>query len=153
MPATETAWAEPSDVELYTGATATEAELAQAQVLVELFAGTTIIASNSGNISGTNERHLMLAVCYQTAWMQVHPDVYTSVDADSYSGDGASFQPSHVNAHLLAPLAKRHLDRLTWSRRPLRARPRFGTWDDQAQPLSGGRDSAAADDDANWAPM
>lgn len=142
------AWATTGDVELYTGSMVDDGELARAQDLIELFAGTTFLAND--NISDTNLRRLNRAVCYQAAWMQAHPDVYTNVDVDNASDGSTSYTPSHVNAALLAPLAKRHLDRLTWRLKPLRVRRRYGQYDYQNQ---GPRDSAVADDNRLWDPM
>src|SRR4051812_34355252 len=112
MGITDEAWAEPSDVKRWTGYEVDADEVMRAQDLIELFAGATIEASNAGNISQANLRRLNRAVSYQAAWMTAHPDLFTNVDVDNISQDGSSHTPSHVNAALLAPLAKRHLDRL-----------------------------------------
>jgi hypothetical protein len=143
-----TDWATTDDVDTYTGATATDAEVTRAQAIVELFAGTTTDASDQGLISSRNLRLLKMAVAYQTAWMQLHPDVFTNVDIDSGGQDGVSYTNAHANAALLAPLAKRCVDRLTWRLAPLRVRrPRRRATD------TGNRDSAAHDDDRTWAPL
>ena len=92
MPATEDAWAEPSDADLYTGIQVTDAEIIRAQVIVELFAGTTVDASNAGSVSPRNLRHLTLAVAYQAAWMTSQPGLFINLDMDSLNQDGASQQ-------------------------------------------------------------
>lgn len=142
------AWATIADVLLYTGQTVTEAKLLQAQDIIELFSGTTFLATD--NLSPTNLRRLNRAVAYQAGWMVLHPDVFTNVDVDSVSQDGASYTPSHDNAALLAPLAKRHLARLTWVLKPLRVRRRYGQYDYEAR---GPRDSAVYDDNRVWTPI
>jgi hypothetical protein len=141
------AWATIDEVEDLTGASVSDTELLQAQDIIELFSGTTIFAAE---ISQTNLRRLNRAVCYQAAWMQAHPDVYTNVDVDNASDGSTTYTPAHANAALLAPLAKRHLDRLTWRLKPLRVRRRYGQYEYQN---SGPRDSAVADDNRLWAPM
>lgn len=141
------AWASTDDVLTYTGVEVTEDEVLRAQDIIELFAGTTIFASL---ISQTNLRRLNRAVSYQAAWMQDHPDVFTNIDADSTSLGRGGYTPSHANAALLAPLAKRHLDRLSWRQAPLRLRRRYGQYDYQNM---GSRDSAVADDNRPWDPM
>ena len=145
------AWADADDVETYTGIAAagiSNALLIRAQDIIELFAGTTFLATD--NLSATNLRRLSRAVAYQAGWMTLHPDVYTNVDVDSVSQDGGSYTPSHANAALLAPLAKRHLDRLTWVQTPLRVRRRYNQYDYEGQ---GPRDSAVYDDNRVWIPM
>jgi hypothetical protein len=142
------AWADSDDVLTYTGATVTDDEILRAQDIIELFAGATYAAT--GNMTQTNLRRLNRAVCYQAAWAQVHPDIYTNVDVSSASHGVGGYVPDHVNAALLAPLAKRHLDRLTWRLRPLRVRRRYNQYDYQNE---GSRDSAVADENRLWRPM
>ena len=116
------AWATVDDVDDFTGVTVTEAVLLRAQDIVELFSGTTYLATE--NISATNLRYLSRAVAYQAGWMSEHPDLYTHMDADSISQDGASMTPGNENASLLAPLATRYLRRLSWKTRPWQIRRR-----------------------------
>lgn len=143
----ELAWATPADVKTYTGLTATEAEIMQAHLLIELFAGTTIEASNVGNVSSRNRRYLRMAVAYQTAWMQEHPDIFTAMDVTSVEGA----QLRSDNAGFLAPLADRCLNRLSWRLRPWRVRR--GVTAMVPPPDFGSRESAAADDDKYWSPL
>lgn len=143
-----TDWATPAEVLSITKADVTEDEVTAAQFIVELFAHTTTTASDAGNISTTNLRLLRMAVAYQATWMQAHPDVFTNVDLDSISQDGVAGTYQHVNAALLAPLAKRCVDRLSWRRASLRVSRGPGRVDDR-----GTRDSAAADDNQYWTPM
>ncbi|WP_213451589.1 hypothetical protein [Rhizomonospora bruguierae] len=139
-----TEWATPSDVLSIAKATVTEDDVTSARFIVELFAHTTTEASDAGNISSGNLRLLRMAVAYQAAWMQAHPDVLTNVDVDSFSQDGQSAVHAHANAALLAPLAKRCIDRLSWRRESIRTTTRR---------RPGDRDSAAADDNQPWRPM
>jgi len=145
-------WATVQDVATYTGATATDPQIAQAQAMVELFADTTEDASDAGLISTKNLRLLRMAVSYQAAWMQVHPDLFTHHDAQSVQQDSVAYTPPHANASLLAPLAKRCIDRLSWRRtRSLRVGP-----------MAGGRriprrmnttDAVLDDHDPRWVPL
>lgn len=114
-------WATTGDVPFYTGLTATEAQVAQAQAVIELFADTTEDASDAGNISTKNLRLLKQAVAYQAGWITQHPDAFTNMDTSSVSQDQVSATWLHANAGILAPLAKRCIDRLSWRRmRPQR---------------------------------
>lgn len=118
-----TDWATAGDVAIYTGVTVTSAQVAQAQAVVEIFADTTTSASDAGNISGKNLRLLKQATAYQAAWISQHPDAFTNMDVTSVSQDQVSATFLHANANILAPLAKRCIDRLSWRRmRPLRSR-------------------------------
>lgn len=142
------AWADPDDVLLWTKETVTDDDCLRAQDVVELFAGTTFLATD--NISPGNLRRLNRAVAYQAGWMSEHPDLYTHTDADSVSSDGATVTKAHENADLLAPFARRHISRLTWMTAPLRVRRRYGQ--DQYTDL-GNRDSATRDDAFIWNPI
>ena len=120
-------WATTGDVVAYTGVTAAAAQVGQAQAVVEMFADTTIDASDAGNISPKNLRLLKMATAYQAAWITQHPDAFTNVDLTNYNQDQVSGTLAHANALILAPLAKRCIDRLSWKRiRPLRIGARGG---------------------------
>lgn len=148
MGVTDVAWADEADVLLFTGETVDEADLIRAQDIVELFCGTTLLATD--NIAGTNLRYLNRAVAYQAAWMSLKPDLYTHTDVENFSQDGASHTPASVNANLLAPLARRWLRRLSWANKPLRIRRRYNQYDYNNR---GPRDSAVSDDNRVWTPQ
>lgn len=118
-------WATTGDVAVYTGLTATDAQVAQAQFVVELFADTTEDASDAGNVSTKNLRILKMSVAYQAGWITQHPDAFTGMDTTTVSQDQVTATWLHANAGILSPLAKRCIDRLSWKRiRPLRIRRR-----------------------------
>jgi len=146
------AWATTENIVNTTGMTVTDQQLAQAQALVEVFSDTTIDASDAGNISAKNLRLLRLAVCYQAAWITQHPDAFTNVDLTNFNQDQVSGTLAHANALVLAPLAKRCIDRLSWKRvRPLRIGPRGGYGH---IPRTMNLTSAVADDDdPRWRPI
>ena len=57
-----------------------------------------------------------------------HPDWATNMDTTNVSQDQVSATWAHANAGVLAPLAKRCIDRVSWRRiRPLRVRPAYGS--------------------------
>ncbi|MGY0062841.1 hypothetical protein ACWY4P_40950 [Streptomyces sp. LZ34] len=146
-------WATTGDVTTYTGITATAAQVEQAQVVVEIFADTTEDASDAGNISPKNLRLLRLAVAYQAAWITQHPDAFTNIDLTQVQQDGVVASMQHNNALVLAPMAKRCIDRLSWRRiRSLRIgrMASAGT----GIPRHMNTTSAVADDnDPRWMPM
>ncbi|MBT2365241.1 hypothetical protein J7E88_07880 [Streptomyces sp. ISL-10] len=122
-------WASPAETLTWTGATVTQAELEMAQSIIELFAGTTELASDAGRISTKNLRLLKKAVAYQAVFMQEHPDLFTSMDmTEMAEGSGSGMQISLTAYGLyLAPLAKMCISQLSWKAvRSIRVRPRDG---------------------------
>lgn len=146
-------WATVANVATYTGITATTAQVEQAQAVIELFADTTEDASDDGNISSKNLRLLKLAVSYQAGWITQHPDAFTNMDTTSISQDQVSATWLHANAGILAPLAKRSIDRLSWRRiRSLRIGKRADPVGQIPRRLN--LTNAVLDDnDPRWVPM
>lgn len=145
-------WATTTDVTTYTGITVTAARVEQAQGVIEVLADVTEDASDDGLISPKNLRLLKQAVAYQAAWITQHPDAFTNLDASSLSQDQVSATLNHANALILAPWAKRCIDRLSWRRnRALRICPMGGG---PSIPRRLNLTSAAADDDdPRWTPI
>lgn len=141
-------WATTDDALTYTGIITTAAQVAQAQAVVELFADVT----EEALISGKNLRILKLAVSYQAAWITQHPDAFTNMDTTSVSQDQVSATWLHANAGILAPLAKRSIDRLSWKRnRAIRIRRRGeGT---MIPRLLNATSAVADDNDPRWEPL
>ncbi|MFG2412584.1 hypothetical protein [Streptomyces goshikiensis] len=102
------------EVEVITMIEVTPMQLAAAQTVVELFADTT--EDSTDLISSKNLRLLKQAVAFQAAWLTAHPDAYTNTDFASFKMDGLGVTNRHANAMILAPLAKRCIDRLSWKR-------------------------------------
>lgn len=108
------AWATVGETLTYTKLTVDEADVEAAQFMVEIFADVTEDAN--ANISSKNLRLLKMAVAYQAAWISDHPDIFTHVDVSTMLQDGVQFTNAHANAGVLAPMAKRAIDRLSWKR-------------------------------------
>lgn len=106
------AWATEADILALTGVTVDAATLAQAQGVVELFAG--ISEDNETELSGRNTRMLRAAVAYQAVWTDAQVDVTGRMDVAKLKQDGAELDRGHRDALVLAPLAQRALDRLSW---------------------------------------
>ena len=105
-------WATAAETLTYTGIVVTDAEVAQAQAIVELFADVTEAAT----IGTKNTRLLKMAVAYQAAWITEHPDLFTHVDVSTMLQDGLQFVSGNENAFVLAPFARRAINRLSWRR-------------------------------------
>lgn len=142
-------WATAEDVYTITGREASPEALAVAQVFIEIFAGTTEAASDDGLIATTNLRMLRNAVAFQAVWLDSHPDVLDAMDVEGVSQDGLNAQYANANAHLLAPMATRCLNRLSW-RREIRTRRSHAM---RLAADRGNRDSAVRDDQFAWLPM
>lgn len=143
-------WATAEDVFDTTGREASPESLAVAQVMIELFAGTTTIASDDQLIASRNLRLLKQAVSFQAVWLDAHPDVMEAMDVEGVSQDGLSAQYANVNAHLLAPLATRCINRLSWRHQIRIGR---GNWSRRRISVRGSRDSAVRDDQYEWSPL
>lgn len=118
-------WATTADVLEYTGTTVTDAQITQAQGVIDIISGVT--PDGDDVISTRDQRLLKQALAYQTVWMVNQIDVFTRTDVDSLTQDGLQIAPGNDDALILAPLAKRCLDRLSWRKaRSLRVRPGRG---------------------------
>lgn len=107
-------WATGAQATTITGQAVTDAQCDAAQYVIELFSDTTQDAD--ADQSPRTLRLLGSAVAYQAAWMIGQIDVMNRIAVLSSSQDGMSFQTDDDDALLLAPLAKRALDRLPWRR-------------------------------------
>jgi hypothetical protein len=143
-------WATDDQVQEWTGREADPANLALAQTMIELFSGTTTVASDDGLIGSRNLRLLGQAVAFQAVWLDDHPDVLAAMDVEGVSQDGLNAQYATANAHLLAPLAQRCLSRLSWAREIRAGR---GLWSRRHIVDRGSRDSAVRDDQYEWSPL
>ena len=147
-------WTTPADVLALTGVTVTDAQLSQAQGIIDLFSGATLAAID--DISVRDLRFLKMAAGYQAAWQAAQVDVMTRTDVATLSQDGVSFTPGGPDALQLAPLARRCLDRLSWNRpRSLRL---HGCYDHSYPTLSEYayawlHDAPEIDNSPDWQPL
>lgn len=140
-------WATRDDVFDLTRKEVSDSDLAIAQSIIQLEAGTRSEFVDS-DISTANQALLTEAVCWQAAWVQAHPDVLETMDVEGVSQDGLSAKYASQSAHFLAPLAARCLRRLSWKLAPLRVRTRRRAFIDV-----GNRDDAVRDDGRVWASL
>lgn len=135
-------WATPTDTLNLTGVTVDAAQMTRAQGVIESFVDvdpalvTAPAVPTAGNTLAARDRvRLNRACAYQAGWMFEQIDVTARTDVTQVSQDGASFTYAHPDADVLAPLAKRNIDRLSWN---------------QSGPVGGRRRAAYADMGA-WA--
>lgn len=108
-----TQWATIADVDDVTGKTVTEKERGIAVRSLEPLIGV-IEAVERPDISDRDRYWLKLATCYQAAFVLDNPDLFSRNDVTSASQDGESANFRNVDAHLLAPLARKCIRRLSW---------------------------------------
>jgi hypothetical protein len=130
--------------------TVTEDNVELAQILVELFAGTTEEATDAENVSSRNLRLLENATRFQAVFCAAHPELTTLSDLESFSQGGVNVTLQTANSHLLAPLARRCVSRLSWKQRGVRARVPGAALDEYSP---GNRDSVARDEHRIWDPL
>lgn len=93
-----------------TGVNVGEADIARAQALIELVAGRTV-----EEVGTRDAKWLNLAMVYQAAWMDSHPEVFSSMDVASISQLDLSISfRDESEAQYLSPLARRALRRCSW---------------------------------------
>lgn len=107
------AWATPQQVIDVTGVTVDPQQLAQAQSSIEVASNR--IYADTAKIRTRDLYWLRMSVSYQAAWLVGQYDLNTRLDATATSQDGVSNQLSS-DALVLAPMAKRALQRCSWMR-------------------------------------
>ena len=128
-----------------TGVTVTAAQLAQAQIVIDIFSGRTYAAEP--RTGSRDKAWLKAAVAYQAAWMPTQPDLFGRLDYTAVPGAA----PVTGTGMVLAPMAKWALRRVSWLKsRSLHVRSPFldGPGGFGANPLS-----EASDDAFAWSPM
>lgn len=115
-------WCTQADVLNLTGVTVTTAQLNTAQAVIETFVDVdpALYADDAPTpptvALGDRDRvKLFRATAFQAAWMFEQIDVIGRTDVSQNSQDGSSFTYANPDAVVLAPLAKRNIDRLTWN--------------------------------------
>lgn len=133
---TQTAWATTDDVLSLTGSTVTDAQLAQANAVLELHSGRLYV--DAVTRTGTRDIEWMRRACaYQAAWMLSQPDMFGRIDISQVAQEGRAVGLKD-HALVMAPLAKRALARVSWLKsRSLHARAPFEDGLGSAGPLGG----------------
>ena len=118
------AWASTADVTSLTAATVTDAQLAQAQAVVELHAGRTFDATT--RMGSRDVEWLRRAVAYQAVWQLGQGDVFSRLDFTQVGKDKGTPVGITETGMTLAPLARQALRRVSWLRsRSLHVRAPF----------------------------
>lgn len=107
-------WSTPAEASSITGQTLTQAQLDIAYHVVELYAGA--IVDSRANLSNRDLRLLKKGEAYQAAWMAGQIGLMDRSDADLVSQDGLQYSKGDPDMHILGPLAKKALMKLSWAR-------------------------------------
>lgn len=104
----------PAEIAAATSLSTTEQDVQTAQDVVELFAGYDLSdALVTAEFGPGDLRRLRLAVQWQAVYLAAHPDILTREQIIRATANGASIERDGDG--LLAPLAARCLNQLSWS--------------------------------------
>lgn len=106
-------WCTAEQVAEITGATVTPDLRTRAALTIGTMVGL-IEGVQRPDISDRDKHYLKLATAYQAAWMKNHPDLFDREDVTSAGQDGESVSFRNVDSHVLAPLARKAIRRLSW---------------------------------------
>ena len=107
-------WCTAQQVLDLTGVTVTDPQLLTAQGVIETFED--IDPADPGDHLSVRDRNrLTSATAYQAGWMFAQIQLEARTDVENLSQDGQSWKYANPDAVVLAPLAKRNLDRLSWN--------------------------------------
>lgn len=109
------AWATTTEATSYVGVALTQEQVDLAQPVIDIYANITWVEDYNIDLLKSRDLHLLkLAVAYQAKWMADQIDVLNRTDVVTVNQDGMSFRASHSDSLILAPLAKRALDKVSW---------------------------------------
>jgi hypothetical protein len=107
-------WCTITDVVNLTAVTVEEPQLLRAQGVIETFVD--IDPADPGDhLTDRDRERLRKATAYQAGWMFEQIDYVGRTDVETLSQDGLSIRYAHPDAAVLAPLAKRNIDKLEWN--------------------------------------
>ena len=107
------------DVQRTTGVSVAADVLRRAQTVIDLLCGRELDDPKLNERVNTRDLgRLKLAVAYQAAWMDAHPEVFSTMDVASIDQDDLNVKfRDDSEAQLVAPLAKMALSRVSWRKR------------------------------------
>lgn len=106
-------WATVASILDVTGITVTERERKTATAIIVDLTGL-IEGVDRPDMSDRDKLFLGHAVAWQSVWIRDNPDLFSRADVVAASQDGQSASFRNVDAHILAPLARKSIRRLSW---------------------------------------
>lgn len=111
--ASVTEFASITDIQTITGVIVSDVDRGTAANVIEMLTGL-IEEVPRTDISDRDRYWLKLATAYQAAFVSATPDFRERLAVMSYSDSGQSMTLMDRDAHILAPLARRAIKRLSW---------------------------------------
>lgn len=110
-----TSWATPVEATAITGLNITQSEIDIAQAILEIWVGI-IETDRIANMKSRDISYLKKSVAYQAAWMKSKPELFGRSDVDQVIQDSFQYTKADQDTHVLAPLAKASIMKLSWRR-------------------------------------
>lgn len=108
-------WCTVAEAAAITNETLTTGDLVRANQILEIFVGVTPESRDAiAKKSSRNIRLLKQAEAFQAAWMKSKPALLERSDVDNVIQDSLQFSKSDQDAHVLAPLAKAAIQRISF---------------------------------------
>lgn len=108
-------WATPVEASAITGLNITQSQIDVAQAILEIWVGE-IDTDRMENVKSRDVGLLKKSVAYQAAWMQSKPELFGRSDVDQVIQDSFQYTKGDQETHVLAPLAKASIMKLSWRR-------------------------------------
>lgn len=105
-------WVTGAQATTLTNLTITDAQVAAAAPIIEIY--TNVTTAVSGSLKPRDLRLLRLAESYQAYWMPRQVDHASRMDVDQVTQDGVTFAKGDPDTFTLAPLAALCVRRLSW---------------------------------------
>lgn len=107
-------WSTTAEAQSITGESHTQAELDLAQNVIELYV---LVAEDAlAELKPTDVRMLKKAEAYQSSWMKARVGFMIQKDTDEVVQDGLTYVKGDKDMHILSPLAKKAIKRISWMR-------------------------------------
>lgn len=107
-------WATITDVFNKTGVTVSAPQLERAHAVILTFVDVDPDAPNT-HLSDRDRNRMVSAEAFQAGWMFTQIEVVARTDVSQNTQDGDGFTYANPDAVVLAPLAKRNIDRVSWN--------------------------------------
>lgn len=150
-------WSTPAEALAITGESLVQQDLDLAYEVVELFV--MVHEDARAELKPTDLRLLKKAEAFQAAWMKARVGYLIQKDTDEVVQDGLTYIKGDPDMHVLAPLAKKSISRLSWKRSrtidPLTPQQALALRDHRTAETSGSYnwDDGTHEDSGEWEPM
>jgi hypothetical protein len=105
-------WSTPAEASGYTNMALTQGDLDNANAVIEIWVGVTTQLED--RLRPRDLRLLKKAEAFQAAWMKYKPALLERSDTDNVIQDTLQYTKGDQDMHVLAPLAKAAIQRLSW---------------------------------------